>query len=179
MSVEEDWCEGCGVRDTGDNFNHPGLCKACNAQIMGMSPDELMKGSGEDGELGRLLAESAGVKKGEYSAWLDDSEFVELTVPLPPATIAAGKHNLQIVVDAKRSRLCISQLEPSLVLLEVEPLFDAVSRDHTWYIEKQKGWVTVTLEKQRAGPWGGTLCREGGVIECWEGARGFSCEAKG
>ena len=37
-----DLCEGCGVRDDGRNFAHEGLCKRCNASILGASTDELL-----------------------------------------------------------------------------------------------------------------------------------------
>ena len=30
----DNFCEGCGVRNTGENFSHPGLCKSCMGAMM-------------------------------------------------------------------------------------------------------------------------------------------------
>eukprot|EP00966_Prymnesium_polylepis_P044997 1042641-Prymnesium_polylepis.1 len=107
MADEEDFCEGCGVRDTGANFSHPGLCQRCNASIQGMSPDELLKGdkarllfghaccaradiawlrlfSRSQGSLTSTLVSNSTTKQGSFSSWRDDFEEVEIRLPLPP-----------------------------------------------------------------------------------------------
>jgi hypothetical protein len=76
---EPDFCEGCGVRDTGDNFNHPGLCKRCNAHIMGMDHEDLLNSK----TVGEQLATNSTVKGGKFASWDDAGTEVEVRLNLP------------------------------------------------------------------------------------------------
>jgi hypothetical protein len=164
---EADICEGCGVRDTGSNFNHEGLCKKCNEKIMGMAPEELLKG--QEGQL-KDLSKNSTEKSGAFKGWKDDLEEVEVRLPIPPG---ATKRNLVVKVDTKKSSLSVSLTGSELMdLLVVEPLYDAIKSDTVWFIDAKEvpPCVVISLEKKHATMWGSTLCKEGGGLSCWDGA---------
>ena len=41
---QDNYCEGCMVRNTGDNFAHAGLCRLCMSQLAAAADDEVLKG---------------------------------------------------------------------------------------------------------------------------------------
>ena len=61
-----------------------------------------------------------------------------------------------------------------LPLLTVEPLYDAVrgGDDLVWYVDAPRGAalprLVITMEKVNPAPWGKTLSKDGGTLECWE-----------
>jgi len=177
-------CEGCGVRDTGSNFTHAGLCKVCGDKIMGMSPEELLQGDGSGGDgsgpksvntagLSAKLAAISLEKTGTFQSWKDDGDEVEITLPIPEGT---QKKELHVTLGAKQGRLCVIRRVPSAeeqTLLLVEPLYDEVHGGDdrwSWYLDKSS--LVIALEKKfAANRWGNTLCKQGGTLEVWSGAK--------
>ena len=156
--MDEDVCEGCGVRDTGENFAHEGLCKKCMGTIMDTGVDTLMAGGDV---LTETLAKSAEEKTGPLTDWTDDAEEVEVRLPLPTGTIKA-----QLTVKIAPTRLLVTG-EDERVLLELDPLLDKVQPDGcNWSFDKG-GFCILTLEKAYATRWGSTLCAEGGTFVFW------------
>lgn len=165
----EDTCEGCGVRDTGFNFSHEGLCKKCNDAIMAMTPEELLRGDN-----GELLSKNSSEKVGAFKRWRDDLEEVEVRLPLPDG---ATKQTLSVKVEPTKGTLSVTVVPKGLLpmeLLAVDPLFDAIKSDFIWYIDAKEipPCVVITLEKKYVSMWGPTLCKEGGILTCWDGALG-------
>ena len=90
-----DLCEGCGVRDDGRNFAHEGLCRRCNASILGASTDELLSHTGDASPLAEKLLKNAAVRAGAFTSWSDDAGEVEIPESPPrrrrrPAALARG-----------------------------------------------------------------------------------------
>lgn len=179
--IEADICEGCGVRDQGDNFSHEGLCKRCNETIMGMPQDDLLKATSGDGKLmGDVLGANSQVKSGSFKCWKDDVEEVEIRLPLPKGTT---KKSLRIDLNQTACTLHVTHaalLDGKLAereLLAVEPLFDKVRGGEglVWYLEGpdvgDPETLVLQIEKVRGSAWGTTLCKDpGGALRCWEGA---------
>ncbi len=167
----DDFCEGCGVRDLGDNFSHPGLCKRCNDKIQGMQPEELLSTK----DVGVRLAASSQTKDGSFKTWGDTGSEVEIRVPLPVDT-TSSEVRVDLDVSAKRLRVRRVTGGGEQTLLLVEPLFDRVKGgdDLVWFVERCKkpepDLLMITLEKTHPAPWGQTLCKEGGTLACWSDA---------
>jgi hypothetical protein len=164
----EDLCEGCGVRDTGNNFAHEGLCKRCMDGIMGAPEEELLSREQGSDALAKRLASNADEKAGPLKSWKDDGGEVEVSMPLPDGVIKA---DLQI----KTTRETLIVLAKERQLLLVDPLYDTVVMDGTtWQLDAAKrdpgapNRLLITLEKAHTGSrWGKQLCQEGGSFECW------------
>ena len=160
----DNFCDGCAVRNTGDNFSHPGLCKSCMSAMMDAPHEEILKG--ED-HLTDRLARNADDKNGPLTSWLDtDGAEVEITLPLPPGTT---KKDLRI--KSSTSKLLVADGERRLLF--VDPLYDEVVPDEmVWCIEASKDGtpqMQISLSKFHPGTrWGKTLCKEGGTFECWK-----------
>ena len=58
----DNMCEGCMVRNTGENFSHPGFCKSCMSTMMGLPSDDVLKGNDH---LTKALADNADVAMSE------------------------------------------------------------------------------------------------------------------
>ena len=161
---EDNYCEGCMVRNTGDNFAHPAFCRACMAATMEAPPDEILKGN--EHLTGRLAA-NADAKVGALTSWRDtDGAEVEIVLPLPPGV---GKKELR--VKASVGKLLVAAGERRLLF--VDPLYDEVVPDEmVWCIERAPDGTTqmqLSLVKAHPGTrWGKTLNRDGGVLEAWQ-----------
>ena len=164
----EDLCEGCGVRDTGHNFAHEGLCKRCMDGIMGAPEEELLAREQGSDALARRLASNAEEKEQSMIDWKDDGGEVELAMPLPDGVAKAD-----LRVKTTRDKLVVMAKERQLLL--VDPLYDAVVMDGTqWQLDAAKrapgtsNKLLITLEKAHSGSrWGKRLCKEGGTLKGW------------
>ena len=160
---EDNYCEGCMTRNTGDNFSHPGLCKQCMGGIMGSSVDDVLKG---EETLTTKLAMAADAKDGPLRTWKEsDGIEVEIMLPVPTGT---GKKDIQV----QASPLTLKVMAGEQVLLHVDPLYDQMLADQlVWCLEKDKEdaiHCQITLAKAHLGTrWGKTLSKEGGTFECW------------
>ena len=165
-----DLCEGCGVRDDGRNFAHEGLCKLCNASILGASTDELLSHTGDASPLAEKLLKNAAVRAGAFTSWSDDAGEVEVALRLPPGTTA---RELDVAATSRpRPTLNIARTtagtrEPLLV---VDPLAGDIvggADEVVWYLDD--GVAKVVLTKLHAGLWGDSLGKRGGTLEVWPG----------
>jgi len=152
------------VRNTGENFSHPGFCRSCMGAMMDVPHEEILKG--ED-HLTSHLAANADSKTGALTTWQDtDSAEVEIMLLLPSDVT---KKDLR--VKSSVTKLLVAAGERKLLF--VDPLFDDVVPDEmVWLIEKQldgSSRMQISLVKHHPGTrWGKTLCKEGGSFECWK-----------
>lgn len=155
-------CEGCGVRNTGSNFSHAGLCKTCMGGIMGAPEEELLS---DTNEMAKKLAANVDEKQGPLTTWKDQGSEVEVLLPIP-----LGVTKKQLVVKVTRSKITVHA--DARQLLRVDPLYDELAADEmTWLLETGKdGGVVLQISVEKAHPqtrFGKTLCKEGGAFECW------------
>jgi len=159
---EDNYCEGCMVRNTGDNFSHPAMCKSCMSAMMGSEVNEILE---QDG-ITEKLAKNADEKTGPLRTWLDtDGTEVEITLPIPPGVT---KNDLR--VKASPTKLLVAAGERKLLF--VDPLYDVIQADElVWCLLTGKDGsvqAQISLTKKHAGTrWGKTLSKEGGAFECW------------
>ncbi len=160
---QDNLCEGCMVRNTGDNFHCPALCKACMGSILEAPEDDVLKGQDK---LTDRMEKNAVAKVGAFTSWRDtDGAEVEITLPLPPGI---GKKDVR--VKANVTKLLVAAGERKLLF--VDPLYDdIVPAELVWCIEPalDGGYqMQISLAKYHPGTrWGKTLARDDGVLEYW------------
>jgi len=159
---EDNYCEGCMVRNTGDNFSHPAMCKSCMSAMMGSDVKEIL----EKDKLTEMLSSNADEKVGPLRTWMDtDGTEVEITLPLPP-----GVTKKELRVKASPTKLLVAAGERKLLF--IDPLYDDIQADEmVWCLLTGKDGsvqAQISLAKKHAGTrWGKTLSKEGGTFECW------------
>lgn len=161
---EDNMCEGCMTRNTGENFSHPAMCKSCMGAMMDTPTDDVLKGGDK---LTDRMAQNADAKIGALTTWRDtDGVEVEIVLPMPP-----GVTKRDVRVKCNVCKLLVATGEKRLLF--VDPLYDDVVPDElVWCIERAPDGVTqqmqISLAKKHAGTrWGKTLSKEGGAFECW------------
>ena len=161
---EDNICEGCMVRNTGENFSHPGFCKGCMSSMMEAPTEEVLEGNNT---LTDRFAKHADEKVGPLTSWRDtDGIEVEIMLPLPP-----GVTKQDLRVKCSTTKLLVAMEERKLLF--VDPLYDEVVPDElVWCIETGKDGgkvVQISLAKKHPGTrWHKTLSQEGGQFECWK-----------
>ena len=143
---QDNYCEGCMTRNTGDNFSHAALCKSCMTGMMGMDTTEILEGKDA---LTKTLADNADTKVGALRTWKDtDGLEVEIMLPLPPGTI---KKDLRVKVN--NTKLLVAAGDRRLLF--VDPLYDEnVVDEMVWTLETKDGVVThmqISLTKKHMG----------------------------
>lgn len=115
-----------------------------------------------------MFAPPAGQKTGAFTEWAEDSESVELKLPLPPGTT---KHELKAIFTP--TSMSVTLRDSGKELLVVNPLAARmVSDEVTWYLEDSI--MVITLAKMQGvgksevdQTWGESLAAPSGKFTCY------------